>query len=212
MEEFLLRGLTAVLLGAAVSGGVYLYGVSKQNRRERQIKEVEEQLAEQLHYARTEEGRKVRQAIEAVRTRGPGVRPPEVGVDALELRAEAERVLAEAASEAEASDEAIAKAVTAGIAVATQRSRGERLVLPIILGVLAAAVPLTIGILSVFRTEPPDCAAYANTLLAIHQQAPSNEAAVAAGTAFKWGSLDEHCGLPADFITPLGDPPPPSSP
>ena len=96
--------------------------------------------------------------------------------------------------------------------VLMQKSGWEKWGANFTVGVLTLIVGLTVAGLNFFRTELPDCTAYANTLLAIHRQAPTNQAAVAAGTAFEWGSVAEQCGPAADFIAPLGDPPPPSSP
>ena len=132
-------------------------------------------------------------------------------VDAAIDEASAEADAAAARELASAQADEVAKAVTNLVDQRTEKPWLERWDVAVILGVLAAGAAFGGDFLSFIRSDPPDCTAYANTLLAIHRQAPSNAAAVNAVNAFTWSSLDEQCGPAADFITPLGDPPPPSS-
>jgi len=133
-------------------------------------------------------------------------------VDATTARDAASAEADAAAARELASAQADAKAIANLVAQPKEKPWLERWGVAVILGVLAAGAAFGGDFLSFIRSDPPDCTAYANTLLAIHRQAPSNAAAVNAVNAFTWSSLDEQCGPAADFITPLGDPPPPSSP
>ena len=72
-------------------------------------------------------------------------------------------------------------------------------------GLIPSILVLTGTVLTAINDdEVPDCSAYASTLLELHREAPSTGAAITAAEALDWGAVEEVCGSPGAFLTPLG--------
>lgn len=84
------------------------------------------------------------------------------------------------------------------------RSWLEKWGVTLIVGVLAFSGTVAVGLMNFIDEEPPSCPTYVESLLKVRESAGNVDSAVAAVTAIDWGIYSEVCGLPEDFVRPLG--------